>query len=101
MIKTLCMLILNVIDNGLACDCGVCSFDYDIPPILQEIFSLKWVVTSWYVTFMESYYFLCVKKTTGIEQIYRNRCPIIRKFFIMAYLNVQNILFYNFKKRLK
>ena len=24
LIKTLCMLILNVIDNGLACDCGVC-----------------------------------------------------------------------------
>ena len=23
-IKTLCMLILNVIDNGLACDSGVC-----------------------------------------------------------------------------
>ena len=22
-IKTLCMLILNVIDNGLVCDCGV------------------------------------------------------------------------------
>ena len=22
LIKTLCMLIMNVIDNGLACDCG-------------------------------------------------------------------------------
>ena len=36
------MLILNVIDNGLACDCGVSRvFDYDISPILQEIFYLK------------------------------------------------------------
>ena len=35
------MLIFNVIDNGLACDCGVCRRDYDISPILQEIFSLN------------------------------------------------------------
>ena len=36
------MLILNVIDNGLACDCGVCRvLYYGIPPILQEIFPLK------------------------------------------------------------
>ena len=47
----------------------------------------------WYIAFIESYYFLCVKKT--IEQIYRNMCLFIRKLFAMAYLNVQNILFYN------
>ena len=47
----------------------------------------------WYIAFMESYYFLCVKKT--IEQIYRNKRLFIRKLFVMAYLSVQNILFYN------
>ena len=35
--KTLCVLILNVIDNNLGCNYG----DYDTSPILQEIFSLK------------------------------------------------------------
>ena len=34
------MLMLNVIDNGLACDCGV-SRVHDISLILQEIFYLK------------------------------------------------------------
>ena len=43
---------------------------------------------------MEKYYLPCVKKT--IEQIYRNRRLIIRKLFVMAYLSVQNILFYNY-----
>ena len=33
------MLILNVIDNGLACNCDIKGFDYDISTILQEIFS--------------------------------------------------------------
>ena len=36
------MLILNVIDNGLACDFGVSRvFFIMTSPILQEIFSLK------------------------------------------------------------
>ena len=35
------MFILNVIDNGLACDCGVSRVFYDISLILQEIFYLK------------------------------------------------------------
>ena len=36
------MLIVNAIDNGLACDFGVSRvFFFDISPILQEIFSLK------------------------------------------------------------
>ena len=45
----------------------------------------------WYIVFIESLYFLCVKKT--IEQIYRNLCLLIRKLFVMAYLSFQNILF--------
>ena len=39
------MLILNGLDNGVGCDCGVSRAlimtDYDISHILQEIFSLK------------------------------------------------------------
>ena len=37
------MLILNAIDNGLACDCGVSRvlIMTVISPILQEIFYLK------------------------------------------------------------
>ena len=71
------------------------SFDYDISPILQEIFSLKMGCTTflyniWYIAFIESYYFLCVRET--IEQIYRNMCLVIRKLFVIAYLRVQNIL---------
>ena len=46
----------------------------------------------WYIAFIESYYFLCDKST--IEQIYRNMCPLSRKLFVMAYLSLQNILFY-------
>ena len=33
------------------------------------------------------------KKT--IEQIYRNMCLLICKFVVIAYISVQNILFYN------
>ena len=36
------MFILNVISNDLGCNYGVMlGFDYDISPILQEIFTLK------------------------------------------------------------
>ena len=42
---------------------------------------------------IESYYFLCVEK--NIEPIYRKICLLIRILIIMAYLSVQNILFYN------
>ena len=92
------MLILNVIDNGLACDCVVCR----VLIMTYHRFCKKKFVKNglyylvyyiWYIAFMESYYFLCVKKT--IEQIYRNRCLFIRKLFVMAYSCVQNILFYN------
>ena len=69
------------------------SFDYDISPILQQIFSLNLVYYIWYRAFIKGYYFLCVKKT--IEQSYRNMCLLIRKLFILAYLSVRNILFYN------
>ena len=99
-LKTLCMLILNVIDNGSACDLWCLpSFDYDIAPILQEFYSLKRFVLAylmyyiWYKAFIESYYFLCVKKT--IEQIYQNMCLPIRNLIVMAYLSVQNVLLYN------
>ena len=68
------MLILSVIDNGLNCDCGVSKTLIMTSPIFQEFFPLKWVVLImnyiWYISFIESYHFLCVKKT--IEQIYRN-----------------------------
>ena len=47
----------------------------------------------WYTAFIASYYFLFIKK--AIEQIYRNMCLLMRKLFGVAYLSVQNILFYN------
>ena len=34
------MLILNILNNGLACDCDVSSFYNDVSPILHEILSL-------------------------------------------------------------
>ena len=46
--------------------CCLQSFDYDISPILQEFYSLKWIIFVyyiWYIAFIESYYFLCVMKT--------------------------------------
>ena len=51
------------------------------------------VYYTWYIALIESYYFLCFKKT--IEQINRNMCPLSRKLFVMAYLSLQSILFYN------
>ena len=67
------MLILIAIDNGLACDCGVSRvLTMTYHRLLQEIFYLKMGCTNsvffWYVSFIECYYFLCVKKT--IEHIY-------------------------------
>ena len=44
----------------------------------------------WYEAFIESYYFICVKKT--IEQIYQNLCLLICRLIVMAYISVQNIL---------
>ena len=95
---TLRMLILNAIDNGLACDCGVCSvFIMTYHRFSKNIFlknGLYYLVYYiWYIAFIESYYFLCVMKS--IEHIYRNMCQLICKLFVMAYLRVQNILFYN------
>ena len=69
------------------------SSDYDISPIFIAINGLYYLVHYiWYIAFIESYYFLCVKKT--IEHICRNMCLLICKFFVMAYLSVQNILCY-------
>ena len=92
------MLILNAIDNGLACACGVYRvLIMAYHRFARNIFLLNGlyylVYDIWYITFMESYYSLCFKKT--IEQIYRNRCLFIRKLFVMAYIGVQNTLFYS------
>ena len=92
------MLILNIIDNGLACDCVVCRvliMTYHRvckknKIIKNGLYYLVYYI--WYIEFMASYYFLFVKKT--IEQIYRSRCLFIRKLFVMAYSSVQNIQFY-------
>ena len=72
---TLCMLNLNVIDNGLACDCGVCRVLITIYHRFCKNFIPKnglycLVYYIWYIAFIESYYFLCVKKT--MKQICRN-----------------------------
>ena len=89
------MLILNFINNGLACDCGVCRVLimtyhlFSINIFLKNgLFYLMYYI--WYTAFMGSYYFLCVKK--NIEQIYQNRCLFIRRLFVMAFSSVQNIL---------
>ena len=67
------MLILNAIDNGLASDCGVSRvLIMTYHRFCKKYFTQKWVVLIvyyiWYIAFIESYYFLCVKKT--IEHIY-------------------------------
>ena len=90
------MLIMNAIDNGLACDCGVCRAlimtCHRFARILFPKNGLHFLVYYiWYITFIESFYFLFVEKT--IEQIYRNMCLLMRKLFVMAYLSVQGILF--------
>ena len=91
------MLILNIIDTGLACDCGVCRVlimayhRFCNKYFKNGLYYLAYYI--WYIAFTENYYFLCVKKT--IEQIYPNKRLFIRKLFVMAYFSVQNILFYN------
>ena len=92
------MLILNTIDNGLACDRGVSrALIMTYHRFCKKYFTQKRVVLIvyyiWYIALIESYYFLCVKKT--IEHIYRNMYLLIRKLIVMAFLSVQNILFYN------
>ena len=67
------MLILSAIDNGLASDCGVSRvLIMTYHRFCKNYFTQKWVVLIvyyiWYIAFIESYYFLCVKKT--IEHIY-------------------------------
>ena len=93
------MLSMNVVDNGLACDYGVCRvlimtchrFCKNFIPKNGLHYLVYYI---WYIAFIESYYFLFIKKT--IEQIYRNMCLFkIRKLFVMAYLSAQNILFNN------
>ena len=94
------MLILNAIDNGLASDCGVSRvliMTYN--RFFKKNFASKWVVLIvyyiWYIVFIESYYFLCVKKT--IEHIYRNMYLLMCKLIVMAFFSFQNILFYNLR----
>ena len=62
------MLILNAKDNGLACGCGVSRvLIMTYHRFCKKYFTQKWVVLivyyNWYIAFIESYYFLCVKKT--------------------------------------
>ena len=85
------MLILNIKDNGLACDCAVCRVLIMTYRRLNGLYYLVYYI--WYIAFMEGYYFQCVNKT--IEQIYLSMCLFIRKLFVMAYSSVQNKLFYN------
>ena len=92
------MLILNVKDNGLACDFGVCrvlimTYHRFARNIFRKNGLYYLVYYIWNIASVESYYFLCVKKT--IEQFYPNRCLFIRKVSVMAYSSDQNILFYN------
>ena len=61
------MLILNVKDNGLACDCGVSRvLILTYHRFLKELFYLKWVVLIvyyiWYIAFIESYYFHVLRR---------------------------------------
>ena len=91
------MLILNSLDNGLGCDCGVSRVLIVIHHrFCKNKFPCKWVVLMvyyvWYKAFIESYYFLCVET---IKQIYQNMCLLICKLIVMAYIGVQNILFSN------
>ena len=92
------MLILNIIDNGLVCDCGVSRvLIMTYHGFCKKYLPYKWIVLIvyciWYITFIKSYYFLRVKKT--IKEINRNMCLFNCKLIIMAYLSVQYILFYN------
>ena len=96
------MFILNVIDNGLGCDCVVIRvliMTYIINRFCKKYFLYFLVVlivyNIWYIAFTESYYFLSFKKTKTIEHIYRNMCLLMRNMNLMAYLSVPNILFYN------
>ena len=47
----------------------------------------------WYLGFIESNYFFCVKMAK--EHIYRNMHSLCRKLLVVAYLSLQNILFYH------
>ena len=92
------MLIPNVIDNNLARESGVSRvLIMTYHRFCKKYFSQKWVVLIvyyiWYIAFIESYYFLCVKK--NIEQIYQNMYLLMRKLIVLAFLRIQNILFHN------
>ena len=71
------MLVLNGLDNGLGCDCGVSRVLISIyRRFCKKYFPSKRVVLIvyylWYEAFIENCYFICVKK--AIEQIYHNMC---------------------------
>ena len=57
----------------------------------EKYFPSVWVVHFIFgihvIAFIESYYFLCVKKTIG--KIYRKMCLLIRKLILRAYLMVK------------
>ena len=64
-IDTLCVFILNVIDNDLGSNYGVSRVLIMIyHRFCKKYFPWKWVVLTvyyiWYKTFIENYYFLCV-----------------------------------------
>ena len=63
------------------------SFVYDISPTWQEFYYLKMGCTTSciifsYISFIESYYYLCVKKT--IEQIYKAICSLSCRLFVIG-----------------
>ena len=84
-------LIISILDHCpfsyLACDCGVSrllimTYYRFCKKYFLKIGLVFIVYYSWYIAFIESYSFLCIKKT--IEQIDLN-----------GFLSVQNTLFYN------
>ena len=82
------MLILNAISNGLACGFGVSRVLIMIcQRFCKKYFTEKWgvliVYYIWYIEFIESYYFLCVKKT--IEHVYQNMYLLICNLIVMAF----------------
>ena len=63
---------------------------------LYLVYNIYWNI--WYIAFNESYYFLCVKKT--IELIYQKLYLLMQKIIVMAFLRVQNVLYYNYRLNL-
>ena len=91
------MLILNAIDNGLACGCSVNRvLIMTYHRFAKKYFTKKWVVLIlyyiWYIAFIESYHFTCLKKTN--EQINLNKYLLIGKLIIMAFIKCSKYTFF-------